>query len=118
MRASCLPIAAALLMLGCATAPVPQQRPTSFAGPLRATTLELPADEEMFPEGPAGDLLNANCLACHSVSMVTTQPVLSSKQWQANVEKMRSVFKAPIDPADDAELVKALVALNADAGTR
>jgi len=30
--------------------------------------------------------------------MVLTQPALSKEQWHAEVEKMRTSYKAPIDP--------------------
>ena len=46
------------------------------------------------PDGPGSDLVNGNCLACHSAGMVLTQPALSPMQWRAEVEKMRTAYKA------------------------
>jgi hypothetical protein len=68
----------------------------------------LPEDDVEFA-GPDAELLNANCLGCHSASMVLLQPKLTAKQWSASVEKMRNVYKAPIEEADAAKLPEALV---------
>lgn len=53
----------------------------------------------------SADAVNANCLACHSSAMVTHQPALSPAQWQATLTKMRTLYKAPIDAADDAAIL-------------
>ena len=42
--------------------------------------------------------------------MVWNQPNLTRAAWQAEVEKMRAQYKAPVDPAD----VPAIVAYLAD----
>jgi hypothetical protein len=63
------------------------------------------------PDGPGSDLLNGNCLACHSAGMVLTQPALSPMQWRTEVEKMRAAYKAPIDAKDIDTIVNYLVAL-------
>lgn len=116
-------VAPALLVLaGCGGSPpeAPQgdARPADFTGPFRAASIELPADDALFPEGTGSALLNENCLACHSASMVLTQPKLTAEQWQATLDKMRSVYKAPLDPANDPALVAALLVANADADAR
>ena len=67
----------------------------------------LPDDDVQFT-GPDADLLNANCLACHSASMVLLQPKMTAKQWSASVEKMRNIYKAPIEDAHAAKLPVAL----------
>ena len=79
---------------------------------LIATPLDfkLPDDEVQFT-GPDADLLNGNCLACHSASMVLLQPKMNAKQWSASVEKMRLVYKAPIEDEDAARLPDALARL-------
>jgi hypothetical protein len=43
--------------------------------------------------------------------MLLTQPKLDAKTWTAEVAKMRSVYKAAIDPKDDPKLVAALLTL-------
>ena len=75
---------------------------------LAPVQITLPDDDVQFT-GPDADLLNANCLACHSSSMVLLQPKMTAKQWSASVEKMRNVYKAPIEEADAAKLPEALV---------
>ena len=90
----------------------PKTERSSLAGPLIAKSITLPADEARFPEG-AGALLNANCLSCHSTTMVLYQPRLTDTQWRATVEKMRDAYRAPITEGDVAGIVAELVALNA-----
>jgi mono/diheme cytochrome c family protein len=67
---------------------------------LKSVNVDLPFGDRMFPPGPGADLANGNCLACHSAGMVLTQPKLSQAQWRVEVEKMRTAYKAPIDPKD------------------
>jgi hypothetical protein len=43
--------------------------------------------------------------------MILTQPRMTEAQWRGSVEKMRSVYKAPIEEADAAKLPAALVRL-------
>lgn len=74
--------------------------------------VELPADEPQFA-GPDADLLTANCAACHSAEMILAQPRMTEAQWQASVEKMRTVYKAPVEDADAAKLPAALARLQA-----
>ena len=114
-----LPLLALGLLAGCGS---PSKAPetetetvaqaTSFQ-PLRAVqkaSITLPDDPETFGEGAQADLLNRNCLACHSVSMVRYQPPLTRKQWTATVEKMREAYGAPIDKAETGAIVDALMA--------
>ncbi|HEU0066040.1 MAG TPA: cytochrome c [Sphingomonas sp.] len=67
---------------------------------LRSTTTTLPEDDAGYPAGPHVDAMNQNCAACHSASMVLSQPRLSADQWKAEVAKMRETYKAPLDDAD------------------
>jgi hypothetical protein len=82
-----------------------------FAGAAVAApvSVTLPGEMGLYPDlgrgAPAADAINNNCLGCHSAEMVLTQPRLTPAEWQAEVAKMRNVFKAPIDPADDAAIV-------------
>ena len=77
---------------------------------LRSVSVDLPDRGRMF-EGPGADAVNANCLACHSAGMVLTQPRLSRAVWQAEVEKMRKTYKAPIDEKDVPAIVDYLAGL-------
>jgi mono/diheme cytochrome c family protein len=67
---------------------------------LQSVRVDLPSGDRMFPPGPGADVANSNCLACHSAGMVLYQPALSKAQWRSEVEKMRTAYKAPIDPKD------------------
>jgi cytochrome c5 len=77
---------------------------------LKSVSVDLPFGG-MFPDGPGSDLLNNNCLACHSAGMVLNQPTMSKAQWHAEVEKMRTAYKAPIDPKDVDPIADYLVQL-------
>jgi hypothetical protein len=78
---------------------------------LTSVTVDLPFGDRMFPDGPGADLVNSNCLACHSAGMVLNQPALTKAQWRTEVEKMRTAYKAPIDPKDLDAIVDYLTGL-------
>lgn len=75
---------------------------------LKTVEVQMPSDEPQFA-GPDADLLNANCAACHSAEMILAQPRMTEEQWHHSVEKMRNVYKAPIEDADATKLPAALV---------
>jgi mono/diheme cytochrome c family protein len=77
---------------------------------LKSVSVDLPFGDRTFPTGPGADAVNGNCLACHSAGMVLNQPALSEAQWRAEVEKMRTAYKAPIDPKDVDTIVDYLFA--------
>jgi cytochrome c5 len=66
---------------------------------LRSVNVDFPNRDRQF-EGPGADVVNNNCLTCHSAGMVLTQPRLPRAVWQAEVEKMRNTYKAPVDAED------------------
>jgi hypothetical protein len=78
---------------------------------LKSVNIDLPFGDRMFPDGPGSDAANNNCLACHSVGMVLNQPAMSKAQWRVEVDKMRTAYKAPIDPKDVDTIVDYLAAL-------
>jgi hypothetical protein len=67
---------------------------------LHSVSIDLPDIDRIFPGGGRTDAINNNCLACHSAGMVLTQPSLSRAAWQAEVEKMRDIYMAPVAPED------------------
>jgi cytochrome c5 len=67
---------------------------------LRSTSVTLPAGDALYPGGKAADVVNGNCLSCHSTEMVLTQPKLTRAQWQTEVTKMIKVYKAPVNDGD------------------
>ena len=78
---------------------------------LHSVSVEFPDPARMFPGDSKADAINNNCLACHSAGMVLTQPALSRAEWQSEVEKMRSTYKAPVEESDVPAIVDYLVAL-------
>jgi len=77
---------------------------------LRSVNVDNPDSDRAFA-GPGADVVNNNCLACHSAGMVLTQPHLPRAAWQAEVEKMRNTYKAPIDAQDIPAIVDYLATL-------
>ncbi len=79
---------------------------SAFAAPKTApphgkASISMPGDAGLaFKPGPGVGAAQANCLTCHSSAYVSTQPVLSKAQWNAEVLKMKNVYGAPIP--DDA----------------
>jgi hypothetical protein len=76
------------------------------------TSIALPDDTTTLPDGPGVEAVTTNCLACHSPAMILTQPRLTRKVWEAEVEKMAKVYKAPIDQAAVPQIVDYLVTTN------
>ena len=114
MRAGVL--IAGLLLAGCQAADQPEAE-----NGVSANGITLVSDRITLPEEtaalPAGhDRVTANCTACHSTEMLTNQPKLDVAKWQATIDKMRNVYKAPIDPAHDEALIAELTTLPAQAG--
>ena len=81
--------------------------------PMRFTSqsIEMPTSDRIFPDGPGAELVNNNCLACHSAGMVLTQPRLSKAQWTETVNKMVKVYGAPVSPEDAGAIVDYLANL-------
>jgi cytochrome c5 len=80
---------------------------------LKSLDLDLPTNNKTFPPGPGADAANRNCRACHSVEMVLNQPPLPKAGWEAEVAKMRNVYKAPVDLKDVPAIVDYLVGIKA-----
>lgn len=71
---------------------------------LKSDSIDVPDRGVMF-SGPGSDVVNNNCLACHSAGMILNQPALSAATWKAEAEKMIHVYKAPVEEADVAAIV-------------
>ena len=56
----------------------------------------LPAEKPVFKPMPGADLVQTNCLVCHSSEYITTQPPLTRDQWKASVTKMQQKYGAPV----------------------
>ena len=97
-----------------AEAPPVGPAPSIAAGgvTLRSVNINLPQSDRTFPGGAEADAINNNCLICHSAGMVLTQPSLSRADWQAEVDKMRSFYQAPIAAKDVPAIVDYLAKLS------
>ena len=109
MLRTMLPIA---LVVGVALAPVCARADSQLS--LKSVSVDLPPGVDMFPNGPGADAINNNCLACHSADMVLNQPALPMTQWHAEVDKMRTAYKAPIDPKDVDAILDYLVSVKGE----
>jgi cytochrome c553 len=87
-----------VLVAAVAFAPLCAQAQDKFSP--KSVSVDLPPGDGMFPNGPGADAINNNCLACHSADMVLNQPALPRAQWEAEVNKMHTAYKAPTDPKD------------------
>ena len=92
------PLLTIAFAVGVALAPFCGQTQSQFS--LKSVSVDLPPGDDMFPNGPGADAMNNNCLACHSADMVLNQPALPRAQWEVEVSKMHTAYKAPIDPKD------------------
>jgi cytochrome c5 len=103
----------AAVMLAAWMTPTSAEDPSAVAAggvTLHSVRADFPDPGRIFP-GTA-DAVNNSCLACHSTGMVLTQPRLSRAEWQAEVNKMRNVYKAPIADADVPAIVDYLANLS------
>ena len=81
--------------------------------PFPPLSVTLPQSDRLYPGGASADAINNNCLACHSVEMVETQPPLGRAGWTAEVAKMRGTYHAPVDDDEARAIVAWLVARDA-----
>lgn len=79
---------------------LPRAGESKDLAPLTSVTVKLPDNMDKFPAGPGSNVADNNCRGCHSTEMVLFQPAMSHAGWEAEVNKMRNVYKAPIDPKD------------------
>jgi cytochrome c551/c552 len=71
----------------------------AFTAPVK---IELPAETASFKFAPNSEIANGQCLTCHSVEYVSTQPPLPRAFWSSSVKKMQEKYGAPV-PADQVE---------------
>ena len=71
---------------------------------------QLPAETAELKPGPGVETAKV-CTACHSPDYLSTQPPGKGRAfWQAEVQKMIKVYKAPIAQDDAAPIVNYLAA--------
>ena len=74
---------------------------------------DLPEETATLKPGPNVELAQGNCMGCHSVDYIITQPrgpQFKKDFWQAEVTKMIKVYGAPIDDSDAGKIVDYLTA--------
>jgi len=59
-------------------------------------SVQLPTSPTLFPAGQGADIANSQCVICHSPDMVLYQPTRTQEQWKETINKMRSVYGAPL----------------------
>lgn len=64
----------------------------AFAAPV---TISLPGETATLKPGKGAELAQANCMVCHSVDYIATQPPMPRKFWDATVKKMIEKYAAP-----------------------
>ena len=73
-------------------------------------SITLPPETGTYKTAPGVELVQANCLTCHSTEYVATQPPMPRKFWEATVKKMKEKFGAPTPDAQLAALIEYLAA--------
>jgi cytochrome c551/c552 len=76
-----------------------------FALDAAGIKIELPPETAAFKPGPGAEMANGQCLVCHSVEYVTSQPPLPATFWTAEVKKMRDKYSASLPEAQVQPLV-------------
>jgi hypothetical protein len=71
--------------------------------------IELPVDTPQIKSGEHRNAVFVNCVLCHSLDYVTTQPPLSRAVWKATVLKMRATYGAPVPENQIEAIVEYLV---------
>jgi sulfite dehydrogenase len=70
--------------------------------------ITLPQETAVFKTGNGAQAANGQCLTCHSVDYISSQPPKGMDFWQAEVTKMQAKYGAPIPANQTNELVKYL----------
>ena len=78
---------------------------------LKSVEVTFPQSDRGLPDGPGRDVVQNNCFSCHSAGMILTQPALPKAVWEAEVAKMRNVYKAQLDDKDVPAIVDYLTAV-------
>ncbi len=87
----------------------PVRPPAPAAGSV--VSMNLPEAALLLPPGPNRGRFEDSCKICHSPRLVFTQPPLAEKQWSEVVHKMVAVYGAPLNAAEEREIVVYLNAI-------
>jgi mono/diheme cytochrome c family protein len=73
-------------------------------------SITLPPETGTYKKAAGVELMQANCIICHSTEYVSMQPPMPRKFWEAAVKKMKEKFGAPTPDSQVAALVDYLTA--------
>jgi sulfite dehydrogenase len=82
------------------------------AASAQALDINLPPETAVFKPSPLPgyELVQRNCMLCHSVHYIQSQPPMSPRAyWEATVKKMKKPFGAPFPDEDIPAMVDYLV---------
>jgi hypothetical protein len=92
----------------------PQPLPPAAESSDGVRSINLPQQPIDLPDAPGKNLVVANCILCHSTAYITMQPAFPRKVWEANVEKMRKTFGAPVPEQHVPQIVDYLMAIRGE----
>jgi cytochrome c551/c552 len=75
----------------------------------RALEIQLPSETGAFKQATGAELANGQCLICHSVEYITSQPKMPRPFWKASVVKMQQKYGAQIQDSQIEAIVDYLV---------
>ena len=107
-KMSCGKVVALILAAALVSAGVAQ---AAKALTLKSVSVDLPDGDRNLPDGPGLAAMQSNCISCHTPGMILTQPTMPKAFWEAEVTKMRNVYKAPINEKDVPDIVAYLTAV-------
>lgn len=79
-----------------------------FAGGAAGLDIQLPPEKGVFKQDVGAEIANGQCLTCHSVEYVETQPPMPAAFWKSSVQKMQQKYGAQIPDAQVEEVVQYL----------
>ena len=85
----------------------PSPQPALVNGTVHSVT--LPNYNPDMPDGENRKLFSNSCTMCHSARYVLMQFELPRSKWSAEVNKMRTAFGCPLEPASVDKLVDYLM---------
>jgi cytochrome c5 len=73
-------------------------------------TITMPPDHAYatLKPGPGVEVVQRQCVLCHSTDYIVQQPPGSAKQWEGVVTKMIKVYGAPVSDQDAKTIVEYL----------
>ncbi|HWZ44309.1 MAG TPA: hypothetical protein VNW97_12595 [Candidatus Saccharimonadales bacterium] len=84
------------------------EAPAALAGDSVYEVSAYPLYPPTLAEGEGREETEAYCSPCHSTRYITMQPPLAAATWEAEVNKMRKAFGAPIPEPSAAKITQYL----------